>query len=352
MNNNIKDKLIELRNKLVSINNNSAKKVANTISQYINKHLDEIITYSDYYIDGLEYYLGRITAYYIKTRDSNTNYSVEEIIQKNPEWYGKISYNQIYENSITNGFFTHSSNGYTAKMIEKNGLGSKLNRDEELSKDLDYLEKNIGESPYLKAQTNDATEVYFTAPGTTTYSYALNFSPERLFLGILKQERENSLPVIVGESEIEYYKRVISNKIQGDSNYQQIMIVAERVFNKLFKYNSTIFLFPIYDKTYSIKASESIYKEETAKNISDIIKENITEDANFFFTEQPGSNSNTNNMDNLVMINTVIPFEKMGKIEIPTRYKLLQRMAILKGMHPGDTFDYFTGEKIEKGLSK
>ena len=124
--------------------------------------------------------LGYIYTRFIVTREIRADLQLEELLKD-------IPYVENYkERVIENEVYTHSCNGSMIDAIKQNGLGSKKNKNEQLGQSLEFLEQKLGTTGiYTKYQTNRVDEVYFSAPGATTFGYACHFAPERLFLGIL-----------------------------------------------------------------------------------------------------------------------------------------------------------------------
>ena len=283
--------------------------------------------------------LGYIYTKFIVTREIRADLRLEELLKD-------IPYVENYkERVIENGVFTHSCNGSMIDAIKQNGLGSKKNKNEQLWAALEFLEQKLGTTGnYTKYQTNRVDEVYFSAPGATTFGYACHFAPERLFLGILEQTPENNIKVVMGENKKDYYRRVLYSKfdILEDETKKHIEIVLDGFFSK----PNYVVSFPIS----SIINSPNIYfekvEEEHRISLKEFIDNNCAyQDYTNFFTTSVGSNSNPNNMDNFVMIDTVIPPEQLGIIAVPDYFDLIEYIAKNKNILPGEEFDYFTVEK-------
>ena len=283
--------------------------------------------------------LGYIYTRFIVTREIRTDLQLEELLKD-------IPYVENYkERVIENGVFTHSCNGSMIDAIKQNGLGNKQNKNEQLWAALEFLEQKLGTTGnYTKYQTNRVDEVYFSAPGATTFGYACHFAPERLFLGILEQTSENNIKVVMGETKKDYYRRVLYSKfdILEDETKKNIEIVLDGFFSK----QNYVVSFPIS----SIINSPNIYfekvDEEHRISLKEFIDSNCAyQDYTNFFTTSVGSNSNPNNIDNFVMIDTVIPPEQLGIIAVPDYFDLIEYIAKNKNILPGEEFDYFTVEK-------
>lgn len=314
----------------------------NQIQKLINdkKFMKKLLEYSQNDIDTLCWWLGNIMVYYALSNDHKLDYSIEEISNKIGD-VGLYSVDEVKEK----GFFTHSCNGCMIEQIKKNGLGCPLNTNDELFSALSRLEdkfNTIGD--YTKQQSGRKDEIYFTSAGATSFGYAINFAPERLFLGILKQERDRGIPVEVGESKKDYYRRVLYQKYGENLNDEAIADI-ETVLNGYFSDSNYIVSFNVKD----VISSDNIYIETVIEydkiNLDEHIQTNFL--GNNFFTSDTGSNQNSNNMDNLVMINTIIPPEKLSFLRVPDRYDLIQLIAINKGLQNGEKLDYFTFDKID-----
>ena len=306
------------------------------------KFLSKLLQDSNNDIDYLCYRLGRIYKYYLISGDKNNYSNYEEIFEK----LNALEGNFDFKNWIFNdGVFTHSCNGSMVNLIKKNGLGSPLNKNEVLFDALNFLEKKLAiTGEYTKQQSGRDDEVYFTSPGATSFGYAFSFAPERLFLGILKQENGNAIPVVYGENKKDYYRKVIYRKFENNLDLEtkkNIEIILEGYFSNL----NCIISFPIKDVLDSKNIYFETIKEGKALNLKDFINSNLNF-SSAFFTESVGSNANTNNMDNFVMINTVISPKNLHFLQIPDRYDLMQLIAKNKEIRIGDEFDYFTFEEL------
>ena len=336
---------------LLKIKEMLLNKKHNAINEFISNEnfILNLLNFSFNDIDTFCTYLGIVYNYYFLSKDNNTGYSIEEILERyNTLFTSGIN---LKEKVIDNGIFTHSCNGNMVEYIKKNGLGSNLNKNDELFTALNFLENKLGITGlYTKQQSGRSDEVYFTSPGATSFGYACNFAPERLFLGILRQESENSIHITYGENKIDYYRKVIYSKF-GNNIDQEIKRNIEVVLNGYFKSSNCIISFPVS----SIIESDNIYFETVSDKNHINLKEHIERNCNDgydFFTTNVGSNSNHNNMDNFVMINTVISPEQLEFLFVPDRYDLIQLIAKNKGLNLGEELDYFTFEPYRKQKGK
>lgn len=318
-------------------------------------------------IDQMEYVMGKILAYLIETRDKKI-YSykdMQDILDKceyecpEPKNKKKKESNgdALVRNIIDEGFVTHSFNGFNLEKVKKNGLGSDKIYDNELSNELAKLEKDLGVSDFLKEQTNESSEIYYTSPGANSIHYAMKQSPERLFQGPLHQD--NPLPIKVGETKKDYYMRVVASKINNKEcspeEKQAIMKNAENVITKFCSKRPQIALIPIDSKNYSLKANFAFDQEESVS-----LKDHLSQQANGnmeswattrFFSHCLGG-SGDNNCTNLVSTGVKIPASELGFVSVPDSFELLQIKAKQKGLKQGEKFDLISLEKVEEKEEK
>jgi hypothetical protein len=224
-------------------------------------------------IESFNDIMGIVLTYYIVTRDPKIR-SFSEIASI---WYKSLyepgvirnqkkgeTLEQVLErNIITEGFVTHSANGYNAKKIKKFGLGDKRIYDSKLAKDIMFLEEKVEKSKYLSGQSNVNSEIYYTSPGANSFHYACSFSPERLFLGPLRQERNSALPIIIGETKEEYMMRVAERKtslLYEGKEKKEVLEAYKRVIMKLCTKPPVIIFIPIKSKKFQLKASNATFK--------------------------------------------------------------------------------------------
>lgn len=334
------------------------KKLAKTLNQVFSdeKFLNNLAK-STTNVKQAQSFMGHVMTYYIATRDT-TPHSYEDLKKliyteacRTPLNKQKNESDQeaLKRNIIDEGVVTHSFNGFLTQKVKKNGLGEPTNFDKNLDARLIKLENDLGKSAYLKTQTNDASEIYYTSPGTNSIHYAMQQSPERLFLGPLKQK--NPLPVIVGEKKEDYYTRVAIDKI--NKNYrieeqQPIIDNAQKVINQLCSNKPQIALIPINMKNKSLNARN--LPEDEPKPLINYIKEQPyvdTDPMNFFANECFGG-SHPSNCSDLFSTGVKIPASEMEFINIPDSFDLSQIIAKQRGLKPGEKFDLKTLKKVEE----
>ena len=271
---------------------------------------------------------------------------------------------KFYENSITNGFLTHSCNGYFLNQIKEHGLGCNKHRDEKLEKEFEYLEQFFGGHKFAKNYARaDVPQFYATGPGLQSIYYAMQQSPERLFLGILCQEHTDALPIKVGETRAMYAMRVIEHKIAGlslDENTKtSIRGTATSLFGKLLTQDPAILFIPISEVSDAKVMNQGLNVEEAGKDwhtltqeekllkmqtVGSLInRETIYGDGeknpNKLFQQESGGYYS--NLCDLAIYNKIIPLDKMGVLRVKSSFDVQQELAKKQGLESGDEIPYF-----------
>lgn len=326
------------------LNNNKPYRNPKKIARKISKVLNEDI-YNDFLknhsLDEISYFVANIIEYYILTDDKRTNYSFHEInelisgINTNDFDYAKYAKNPILANSC---------NGYSKTNIMKNGF---LNRhfDSELEHKIEYCEDIFGKSSYLEYQNKKESNkdyMFFSFPGSLVVEYGIKMSPERLFMGILKQEYNNILPYEVGEGKRNYYKRVMQQKIEAMGlDDEKLTAHSNEIIDKMCSENPIINLFLSESKNNKIEAYSNFVGNGEGKTPIDISFGNIREDGQVCFFNGGNYSSNAANM---VTSNLNIDKNEIGIIDIQDYFKCVDIKAHCLGCKKGDKVNFLTME--------
>ena len=232
----------------------------------------------------IEQRLGTVIKYYIATRDSHMGYTYEEIESK----YSKIKDSklepdtELYKNTVTHGFFTHSFNGYKKDRIMQYGLNYMGNiKDEGTLAEvqgsramLQELESILGKSEFVHDK-HLPNEVFLSSPGNKTAYYACKNAPERLYLGPLKgYEKE---PMVVGETKQTYMLRVLTKKIQQkypdttSPEYMEALKLAKGV-TEYFCSKPPAVAFLSTDQMKDMPVSTKIYEPDKSQSLEEHLK--------------------------------------------------------------------------------
>lgn len=303
--------------------------------------------------------LGYFLSYTIATRSKETpehmlmGYNCNNQYIYNENVTKKLSMQNLNDNIFKKGFLTHSFNGYFYDRVKKYGLGSDKLLDKELQTDFEYAEKFLGQSRFHNFQTNSINETYLTSPGVKTFYYGCEYSPERLWLGLLYQDRNNAEPVIIGETKEEYAKRVISKKIErmddsiSEEDKEELTKCCNRIIHKLCSHNPVVAMIPIH------KIKNILISHASAQNGSTTLSEKFEEERfaknnPVYYFSQNTDGAETNNFGNITTLEQ-IPSKFLQFFEVEDTFTLMQRKAILQGRKVGDKIDFFTGQNyVEK----
>lgn len=274
----------------------------------------------------------------------------------------QANFDNYFDNVITNGYFTHSFNGYMLEHYKKNGIGAKLN-DTDLIESFQVLEKYIGASRYIAKYAKTIPEFYVTSPGNNSIYYALTQSPERLWRGPLSQ-RDEQFPVlpVVGETKSQYAMRIIKDKIikrnLTSEEAEEVLDAAKVVIGKLCTTNPIIAFIPInlLMDSYVMKSGilysslgnidEIDYVRENGQKLSDYLQKQKYYDASTkqvdstFFCKNFGGDWDRSGLDDISVLGTIIPFDKVKTIQFEDSFTVCQRILKKWDIEEGTPFNF------------
>ncbi len=309
---------------------------------------------------AIKYKLAIVLNYYLITNDTQTDYSFDTILKK---------FQRILENTdevelrriIESGYLTHSFNGSSKEYIQKYGFDyiHKLSEEEAevlkaKSARLKYLSDRYGENyyieegKYLRWKRNIdkpiGEEFYYCTPGIDSIQYALEQSPERLYNGILKNNRE---PMIVGETKRNYLIRYLKKKIAPE--YYSIM---EQMIDDYCTFPPYIALLN-YEKMKNVQTSVTVFDPNRSHSLNEIIEKLEPKQIADYFTigiQKPSTEflrkRGSYYLSDMVTLAEFIPEAEYPMIKMPDMYEIIQMYARKKGLQVGQFFDCKTGDFI------
>lgn len=327
--------------------------------------------------------LGKIIEYYISTGYDKilSSEQVDEEFQNHANHLPTLgNFDNCFDNVITNGYFTHSFNGYMLEHYKKNGIGAKL-EDDELTENFKILEKYIGVSNYVGRYAKTIPEFYITSPGNNSIYYALMQSPERLWHGPLSQNDDESpvLP-IVGETKSQYAMRIVKDKIVKHNlnldEAEQVLKAAKIVIEKLCTTNPMVAFIPakLLMNSYVLKSgifykslgdiNEMDYVKQKGKTLSEYLQDQSYYDADTkqvdttFFCKHFGGDWDKSELDDVSVLGTIIPFDKIQTIQFEDSFSVCQRILKYWRVKEGTPFNfnkvlltyYYYGQPKEKQI--
>lgn len=304
--------------------------------------------------------LATVLSYYLISDDKTIDYTFDDILRKYQGLIADIDENKLKQ-IIESSYFTHSFNGSEKKYVEKYGFDyiSKLNDEElkelnEMRKRLDYLSKKYGENYYIEEakflrwkrniDEPSSEEFFFCTPGRDSIQYALEQSPERLFNGILRKNRE---PMIVGESKKKYLIRCLKKKVNPED-----YAIVEQVINDHCS-DSTYIALLDYEKMKNIPTSVTVFDKNSSHSVGEIVERLEPMEVSDYFptrAQRPSieflKKHGSSYLSNMVTLVEFVPEADYPLIKMPDIYEIMQMYARKKGLQVGQVFDCGTGEFI------
>lgn len=338
------------------------------LAQILNKVLNSKALLKDL-MSGMEFFdfatiqrrLATILYYYVITRDTQTNYTFDEIERK--YYLSEYSFREgiTYDHMMLYGVLTHACNGYKKERIEKYGFDylSKLSSEDstflnEIRAKLEKLESILGKNTYTVMSNyssripEGAQAVYMSTPGTKTIYYSAKRSPERFFEGPANQSPVNEEPIVVGETKYSYTMRVLRKKIKKSllagkinlSEYGEYLSLAEELTNYYCSKLPIVVLLSL-EKLKNARIGYQEFREDDCETLEEFFKINISRIKHRgFFTYEAEDSREFNDMDNIVTISSDIPNDAIiGIVDVMDEFELRQLFAKSRGLKIGDVFN-------------
>lgn len=304
--------------------------------------------------------LAIILNYYLISDDKTTDYTFNDILGKYQDLIASIDENKLKQ-IIESSYFTHSFNGSERKYVERYGFDyiSKLNAEElkelnEMRKRLDYLSKRYGENYYIEESRflrwkrnidePSSEEFFFCTPGRDSIQYALEQSPERLFNGILRKNKE---PMIVGETKKNYLIRCLKKKVNPED-----YAIVEQVINDYCSDSPYIALLD-YENMKNIPTSVTVFDKNSSHSVGEIVERLEPMEVSDYFptrAQRPSmeflKKHGSSYLSNMVTLVEFVPKVDYPLIKMPDIYEIMQMYSRKKGLQVGQVFDCETGEFI------
>ena len=206
-------------------------------------------------------------------------------------------------------------------------------------------------------------------------------SPERLWHGPLSQ-RDDESPIlpIVGETKVQYAMRIVKDKIIKHNlnleESEQVLSAARTVIGKLCTTNPIVAFIPtrLLMDSYVMKSglfykslgniNEMDYVKEKGKTLSEYLQAQSYYDADTkrvdttFFCKNFGGDWDKSELDDVSVLGTIIPFDKIQTIQFEDSFTVCQRILKYWGVEDGTPFNfneilltyYYYGQPKEKNV--
>lgn len=253
---------------------------------------DFFIVLSEYSSNDFELLIeniAKIITYYLNTNDSNTTYSIPDLLIK-------IKTTQPTES----GLLVSPSNSFYQNYLKINGLNSYAPTGHIRGIDLNKLDTQL--SFYPKLSDHYYSLIYTDIKSAILKSFT---SPDIIFESILKQPSTKELPLVVGTEEKTYYRSVLELRLK---NAPEIMrktcaTIGNKVINHIIGRDSLLVIFPSTIGKYQVP------KKDIDKNVT----------------------------------GEYIPPSYLSFIHLPSKYKLLSICAQNKSLCNGELLDIKAG---------
>lgn len=316
------------------------------------------------------YFLTIINNYIKKIKG---NKKVNTIIQSlyNKYGYGYTDINdaqllmdlQNYNMLQDDPYLATGQSGYFHEQIMSNGLGSfKLNSQD--IEDAKYISNCFGKVTMYSE--NNIQITYTTLLGTTEFNYGTQTFPAGIFEDVFQCSPIHEFPIqpIVGESEQDFYLRLLEHQIDSSEefntiNKQEVVNRGKRLIHNFCAHKNKIYLIKI-SNLQDIKASfgdieglrdgtasfeESQQKIQELPSFSQLLSSfNISSDMIY---NDPNMQSEFG-----IALYGLIPYEKIQFIEVERKYEMMQRRAIELGYSIGDVMPLNLDSEITTSIKR
>ena len=295
--------------------------------------------------------MSTVLRYYLLTEDTRTDLPYEGICSQ----FAIMGQDYPYDKILTDGVLTHSFNGYKKDRIKRYGFSymenvseSEKNKILEAREALNYLEKILGRSSFATSEISN--RVFLTSPGIKTMEYAIKSSPERLYLGPLKNLQ--NYHVIVGEDRATYIFRVLKRKVEekypdkSSLEYLKAMQSVQCVVDNYCTRPPAIALIKISDiKDKPISAGRQTTSETSLK---EYIRKNVIKRKYGFFSQFGVYIDERNEMGDLSINPADIPVDAIEIVDMMDWFDILQMQARASGVKTGEMIKSWKCERTDK----
>ena len=260
-------------------------------------------------------------------------------------------------------YLATGQSGYFHEQIMNNGLGNfKLNTQD--IEDAKYISSCFGKNTTYSE--NGIPITYTTLLGTTEFNYGTQTFPAGIFEDVFQCSPIHEFPIqpIVGESEQDFYLRLLEHQIDSSEefntiNKQEVVNRGKRLIHNFCTHKNKIYLIKI-SNLQDIKASfgdieglrdgtasfeESQQKIQELPSFSQLLSSfNISSDMIY---NDPNMQSEFG-----IALYGLIPYEKIQFIEVERKYEMMQRRAIELGYSIGDVMPLNLDSEITTSIKR
>ena len=289
----------------------------------------------------------------------NKNAQIQKLYDDN-DYYQLLSLLQEYNLSVQVPLLACGISSYFNDQVAENGLtGLKLT--EEDKNNAKYIASCFGKN--TNYSETDLSILYTTLLGTTEFNYGMQTFPAGIFEDVFQCPAEHTLPLdfIVGESEVDYYCRVLDYQISQYPNFpiekrDEVLMRGRRLAIKFCNGKNRIYLIP----SNNILDNKASFGDVDGLRSGNAIGEELEEKLSELYTlrkllELYNISINDYGNDNLTGEFGIAIYGKIDSIgitfiEVTRKYDLIQERARSMGYKEGETipsnFDCFQEDNL------
>ena len=293
---------------------------------------------------SMKWNFATVFSYYFASEDLNHFYTLNEINEK----MKKMTREGL---DIDQRYYFQAYNGCCEKTYNKNGLDDVSGLSPKVKEAMEILESELGKTEMILAgEESEIRRTFVTTDFRMLMRYALDYSPERLWKGPLKQD--SPLPIRIGESKSDYMMRIIEGKLDGktEKERKKIMRAGKIIADAYCTKRPRIAIIPENEiKDFKADCDNNLPKPNKKKPETTLYE--LAEQDNAKWTFNFHSGNGFRSEGGVVLYDKVTP-DKFVTMSIPDTYELLQTYAVQRGANFGDMIDPTFGRIIERAQQK
>ena len=306
------------------------------------------------------YFLKTLKDYYTKLKSNKVDKNIQQIYDHYKYGYDfdmdqELLYTlEEYNSKLDEPYFATGQNSYYNDQIEEKGL-SNLRLKEQDIEDANFIATSFGKKPH-SSSNNSIPIVYTTLLGTTEFNYASQSFPASIFEDAFGCSADHSLPIqpIVGESEQEYYLRVMEYQIDNSptfikENKEEVLLRTKRLINSFCKGKNRVYLISVRDllnlkcsfgdinglRDRSLSEEDALKIVESLQSVDDMLSQNLILQSGQINPSLLYNDPNLKSEYGVAIYDKISPL-LIKYIEVERMYDMIQRKAIDLGYKIGE----------------
>lgn len=306
------------------------------------------------------YFLKTLKDYFTKLKSNKVDKNIQEIYDHYKYGYDFDMDQELldmlveYNSKLDEPYFATGQNSYYNEQIEQNGL-SRLTLKEQDIEDANFIATSFGKKPHSSSNISIPI-VYTTLLGTTEFNYASQSFPASIFEDVFGCSADHSLPIqpIVGESEQDYYLRVMEYQVDNSPNFikenkEEVLLRTKRLINSFCKGKNRVYLISVRDllnlkcsfgdinglRDRSLSEEDAIKKVESLKSVGDMLSQSFILESGHINSSGLYADPNLKSEYGVAIYDKISPL-LIKYIEVERMYDMIQRKAMDLGYQKGE----------------